>query len=207
MRGQQFWGSSSAQDIGAGGATPEIGTNILIGGSIKTSANAIYGAPIDAGGRAAFLLVVSNAVDGTNSVSITLTNMQTGATYSYEGVGHGGGDSNLYFYLPVGDYPAEAGDNMGYYVDSDGNSGNLPGDPAAWTEEQRSIAGIGMSDDVYRLTLLHPLGTRTANFQVEGADKVVDDEWNWVPVPHDTDEQGTVTVTTNAPALMLRMRY
>ena len=64
-----------------------------------------------------------------------------------------------------------------------------------------------MSDDVYRLILLYPLGTRTANFQVEGADKVVDDEWNWAPIPHDTDEQDTVTVTTNAPALMLRMGY
>ena len=207
VRGQQSWGASSAQDIGAGGATPEIGTNIIIGGSIKTSANAVWGAPTDAESNRVYLLVVSNAVDGTNSVSITLTNMQTGATYSYEGEGHGGGDGNLYFYLPAGDYPAETGDSLGYYVDAAGNTGSLPGDPADWTAEQRSIAGIGMSDDVYRLTLLHPLGTRTANFQVEGADKVVDDEWNWAPMPHDTDEQGTVTVTTNAPMLMLRMRY
>ena len=207
VRGQQYWGSSSANDIGAGGATPEIGTNIILGGSIKTSANAVCGAPTDTESNQVYLLVVSNAVDGTNSVSITLTNMQTGAIYSYEGVGHGGGDGNLYFYLPVGDYPAENGDRLGYFADADGNTGSLSGDPADWTEEQRSIAEIGVVDDIFRLTLLHPLGTRGPNFEVEGADKVVDDEWNWTPMPHDTDEHGTVTVTTNAPMLMLRLRF
>ena len=206
-RGQQYWGASSAADIGAGGATPEIGTNVLTGGSIKTSANSISGSPMDSEGTSVFLLVISNAVNGTNSVSLSLTNMQTGATYSYEGLGHGDGDGNLYFYLPPGDYPAGTEDRLGYYMDAAGNAGGLARDPADWTEEQRVISGIDLDGSAYRLTLMRPMGTGTANFQVEGADKIMNDAWNWSPLPHTTDEHGTVTVETNSPALMLRIRF
>jgi hypothetical protein len=200
-------GESDAQDIGTGAAAPEIGTNIFIGGSIKTSANAVWGAPTDTGGHAVYLLVVTNAVEGTNPISITLTNMQTGAIYTYEGIGHGDGDSHLYFYLTPGDYPKDAAECLGYFVEENGNSGTMASNPSNWTEEQRSIAEISVTGHVNMLTLIHPLGTHADNFSIEGADKVEDNGWNWRVIPYTVDEQGVVTINTNVPTLMLRLRF
>ena len=207
MRGTQFWGSSSARDIGTGGATPEIGTNIFTGGSIKTSANSILGAPIDADSNAVFLLIVSNAVDGTNSIDISFTNMQTGAIYSYMGAGHGDGDRNLYFYLPVGDYPADSEVMLGYFVNVDGTSGSMTHNPSDWTDEQRTIAAFSVNGGANVLTLIHPLGSFVENFRIEGADKVEENGWNWSAIPHNADVNGVITIYTNAPSLMLRLHY
>jgi len=96
---------------------------------------------------------------------------------------------------------------LGFFVNEDGTSGAMPRNPADWTDEQRAIATLGVNGDANLLTLAHPLGTRADNFQVEGADKVEDNGWNWNLVPHTTDDRGVVTITTNAPALMLRLRY
>lgn len=184
-----------------------MGTNIFIGGSIKTSINSILDNPIASDGNQAFLLVVSNAVDNTNSVSLSLTNMQTGAIYSYTGLGHGNGDSNLYFYLPAGDYPVESEDVLGFYVGADGNSGTMALNPADWTEEQRTIAAVSVNGSSNVLTLIHPLGTHADDFHIEGADKVESNAWNWNIISHSTDENGVITIFTNTPALMLRLQY
>ena len=200
-------GESTAQDIGTGANTSVIGTNIFIGGSIKTSANAVLDAPMDAEGHATYLLVVSNAVDGTNSISISMTNMQTGAIYSYIGVGHDDGDRNLYFYLPAGDYFADSADALGFFVNADGTSGSMTHNPSEWTDEQRTIAAFGVNGATNVLTLLHPLGTHADNFHIEGADKVEDNCWNWSIIPHATDENGVITIHTNVPALIFRLHY
>lgn len=200
-------GESGAQDIGAGSDTPESGTNCFMGGSIKTSADAVLDAPVDAEGHAAYLLVVSNAVDGTNNISISLTNMQTGAIYSYIGSGHDDGDRNLYFYLPAGDYLADSADTLGFFVNADGTSGSMSHNPSYWTDEQRTIAALSVNGAANVLTLLHPLGTHADNFHIEGAVKVEDTGWNWSIIPHTTDENGVITIYTNVPALMLRLHY
>ena len=200
-------GASTSQDIGAGAETPEIGTNTFMGGSIKTSADAVLGAPMDAAGHAVYLLVVSNAVDSTNNVSITLTNMLTGTVYSYAGVGHGDGDLNLYFYLPAGDYLADSADTLGFFVNADGTSGSMTHNPSDWTDEQRTIAALRVNGEAKVLTLNHPLGTHAENFHIEGADKVEENKWNWSTIPHATDMNGVITIYTNVPALMLRLQY
>ena len=207
MRGTHSWGSSSAEDIGTGGATTEIGTNIFTGGSIKTSVNSIWGAPVDADSNAVYLLTVSNAVDGTNSVDISLTNMQTGAVYSYIGAGHGDGDRNLYFYLPAGDYPAYSEELLGYFVNADGTSGGMTHNPSDWANEQRTIAAVSVNGGANVLTLMHPLGSFVDNFRIEGADKVEENGWNWSAIPHATDDHGVITIDTHAPSLMLRIQY
>lgn len=158
MRGTQEWGASSAQDIGAGGGTHEIGTNIFTGGSIKTSANTIWGSPVDADGNAVYLLIVSNAINGTNSVDISFTNMQTGATYSYNGTGHNDDDRHLYFYLPAGDYPVASEEILGHFVSADGTAGSMTRNPSDWADEQRTIASLHCNGDANVLILKHPLG-------------------------------------------------
>lgn len=200
-------GESTAQDVGTGANTSVIGTNIFTGGSIKNSANAVLDAPMDAEGNATYLLVVSNAVDGTNNISISMTNMQTGTIYSYIGAGHDDGDRNLYFYLPAGDYLADSADALGFFVNADGTSGSMTHNPSDWTDEQRTIAALRFNGAVNELTLLHPLGTHADNFHIEGADKVEDNGWNWSIIPHATDVNGVITISTNVPALMLRLNY
>ena len=200
-------GHTNAQDIGAGSSTTNFGTNGFSGGSIKTSADAILGAPADAAGHPVYLLVVSNVVDGTNSVSITLTNIQTGAVYSYAGAGHGDGDSNLYFYLPAGDYPSDSEGLLGYFVNADGTSGSMTHNPSDWEDEQRTITTVSVNGGANVLTLIHPLGSYVDNFRVEGAYKVEESGWNWSPIPHTTDVNGAITIYTNAPCLMLRLHY
>ena len=200
-------GASTAQDIGAGAETPEIGTNTFIGGSIKTSADAVMGAPVDAAGHTAYLLVVSNAVDGTNSICISLTNMQTDAVYSYAGAGHGDGDLNLYFYLPAGDYPTDSAETLGYFVNTNGATGSMTHNPSDWTDEQRTISALNVNGEAKVLTLLHPLGTYADGFRIEGADKVEENGWNWSTIPHTTDINGVITIYTNPPTLMLRLHY
>ena len=200
-------GASTALDIGSGAETSEAGTNILMGGSIKTSANAIMDAPVNAEGGAVYLLVISNAVDGTNSVDMAVTNMQTGVVYSYTGAGHGDGDRNLYFYLPAGDYPADSDEWFGYYVNADGASGRMTHNPAEWPDEQRTIAALRVREGAHALTLTHPLGAFVEDFRIEGADRVEGSGWNWRAIPHTSDGNGIITIYTNAPSLMLRLHY
>ena len=200
-------GASTAQDIGAGAESPEIGTNTFVGGSIKTSADAVLGAPVDAASHAAYLLVVSNAVDGTNNISMSLTNMQTGAVYSYAGAGHGDGDLNLYLYLPAGDYPTDSAEMLGFFVNANGASGSMTHNPSDWTDEQRTISALNVHGEAKVLTLIHPLGTYADGFRIEGADIVGENSWNWSTIPHTTDVNGDITVYTNASFLMLRLHY
>ena len=207
MRGTQEWGASSAQDIGAGGGTHEIGTNIFTGGSIKTSANTIWGSPVDADGNAVYLLIVSNAINGTNSVDISFTNMQTGATYSYNGTGHNDDDRHLYFYLPAGDYPVASEEILGHFVSADGTAGSMTRNPSDCADEQRTIASLHCNGDANVLILKHPLGSLMDGFCIEGADRIEEKAWNWSVLPHTTDINGVITIYTNAPSLMLRLRY
>jgi hypothetical protein len=200
-------GASTALDIGSGAETSEAGTNILMGGSIKTSANAIMDAPVNAEGGAVYLLVISNAVDGTNSVDMAVTNMQTGVVYSYTGAGHGDGDRNLYFYLPAGDYPADSDEWLGHYVNADGASGRMTHNPAEWPDEQRTIAALRVREGAHALTLTHPLGAFVEDFRIEGADRVEGNGWNWRAISHTSDGNGIITIYTNAPSLMLRLHY
>jgi Beta helix repeat len=200
-------GGTNAKDIGSGASTTSIGTNGFFSGSIKTSADAVWGAPVGVESHAAYLLIVSNAVDGTNSVSISLTNMQTDIPYSYTGSGHGSGDYNLYFYLPAGDYPADSTETLGFFVNADGPSGSMSDNPSDWTDEQRGISALLHFGDANMLVLTHPLGTLSDHFSIEGADKVEENGWNWSIIPHTTDDNGVITIYTNVPALMLRLHY
>ena len=200
-------GNSLAQDIGSGSSTTNIGTNAFFSGSIKTSADAVLGAPVGVESHAAYLLIVSNAVDGTNNISISLTNMQTRIPYSYTGSGHGNDDHNLYFYLPAGDYPIDSADTLGFFVNEDGTSGSMSHNPSDWTDEQRTIAALYNFGEANVLTLIRPLGTHADHFYIEGADKVVEHGWNWSIIPHTSDDNGAIIIYPNVPALMLRLHY
>lgn len=107
---------------GIGGGIGGSGGDVRItGGSIKAAGsrsnigagyNGNHDGTLTNGFTPVALTVIANAVTAVNpaevayQIPVTGSNPDYNYVYSYTGIGHGGGDTNLYFYLPPATVPA-----------------------------------------------------------------------------------------------------
>ena len=119
--------SSTGSGIGAG-LEGTGGTVAIIGGSVKADGAPDISGTLTNGSETIALHVVPNAVAPSNPPIVTYRIPVTRSTpayhyeYDYAGTGHGSGDTNLYFYLPTGNFttatllssnnPATVGQNL-----------------------------------------------------------------------------------------------
>jgi hypothetical protein len=175
--------SQSGAGIGAGaksGSSGDVPDIFISGGSIKAYADNPAASPIGPGaghgsgqpprtpdGQTVFLATVSGALAGhTDSYTFTTTKDGTAYTYSYTGYGHLG-ETNLFFYLPNGEYTVKGTNGRDFAGEINEGPGTLPRYIPASVYLHIGDGDITIEDDIGAVQYPRIVG-RYGNYIIDG---------------------------------------